>query len=124
MKTGLIVVAAVVAMYALTACEQASSPSSVDKNVAEAQANAAKEDNKAMRDEAKTVASANVDVADSHADALVTEAKGRHDIAIQRCDGLAGDQQKACKDQADAALELAKANAKAQKAEVKNGVSP
>jgi hypothetical protein len=124
MKTGLIVVAAVVAMYALTACEQASSPSSVDKNVAEAKANAAKENNKAMKDEAKTVASANANVADSHADALVTEAQGRHDIAIQRCDGLAGDQQKACKDQADAALELAKANAKAQKAEVRNGVSP
>jgi|ERR1700689_5296757 hypothetical protein len=124
MKTGLIVIAAVVAMYALTACEQASSPASVDKNVAEARASAAKEDNKALKDEAKTVASADVDVANSHEDALVTEAKGRHDIAIQRCDGLAGDQQKACKDQADAALDLAKANAKAQKAAIKNGVSP
>jgi hypothetical protein len=124
MKTGLIVIAAVVAMYALTACEQASSPSSVDKNVAEARANAAKEDNKALKDEAKTVASANVDVANSHEDALVTEAQGRHDIAVQRCDGLGGDQQKACKDQADAALELAKANAKAQKAAIKSGNSP
>jgi hypothetical protein len=46
----------------------------------------------------------------------VTEAEGRHKIASEKCDALAGDAQKACKDQADAALALTKANAKAARA--------
>jgi hypothetical protein len=103
MKTGLIVIVAVVVMYALTACEQASSPSAVDKHVAEARMDAQKHDNKAL------------------ADAAVTEAEGRHEITIQRCNALAGDQQKACKEQADAALDLAKANVKAQQTAANNG---
>jgi hypothetical protein len=106
MKTGLIVITAVIAVYALTACEQASSPSSVEKQVAQARLEAQKQDTKAL------------------AQAAVTEAQGRHDIAIQRCDALAGDQQKACKEQADAALELAKANVNAQKVAAENGNSP
>jgi hypothetical protein len=106
MKTGLIIVAAVVAMYALTGCERASSPSTVNKQVAQARADAQRKDDRAL------------------ADAAVTEAQGRHDVAIQRCNGLSGDQQQACKDQADAALELAKANAKAQRVATDNGNTP
>lgn len=103
MKTGLIVIVAVVAAYALTACGEASSPSAVDKHVAEARQDAHKNDTKAI------------------ADAAVTEAEGRHEVAIQRCNGLGGDSQKACKEQADAALDLAKANVKAQKVASDNG---
>jgi len=106
MKIGMIVVVTVVAMSAVTGCERASSPTTVNKHVAEARADAQRQDNKAL------------------ADAAVTEAKGRHEIAIQRCNGLAGDQQKACKDQADAAYELAKANANAQKVATDNGNTP
>jgi hypothetical protein len=62
--------------------------------------------------------------ADAAAELMVTEAQGRHDVAVQRCKGLAGDQQKECKDQAEAALELAKARAKAEKAEVMAGNGP
>jgi hypothetical protein len=106
MKTGLIIIAAVVAVYALTACNQASSPATVDKNVAAARADAQKQDTKAM------------------ADTAITEAQGRHDVAIQRCDALAGDQQKACKEQADAALDMVKANAKDEKSAAGKGNSP
>lgn len=105
MKTGLIIIVAVVAMYALTACNQASTPEAVDKNVATARADAQKQDTKAL------------------ADAALTEAQGRHDVAIQRCDALAGDQQKACKEQADAALDMAKANAKDEKSAADKGSS-
>jgi hypothetical protein len=125
-------ISVVIAALALVGCQQASSPSAVDRDVSNAKASAQKEDVKASQDEAKTVANANADLADaehkadvkktdSAFDLAVTEAEGRHDIAVARCNGLAGDQQKACKDQADAALELAKANAKAQKVAVKNG---
>ncbi|HWW20574.1 MAG TPA: hypothetical protein VNZ06_07195 [Steroidobacteraceae bacterium] len=106
MKTGLIVIFAVVAAYVLTACEQASSPSTVDKRVAEARMDAQKQDSKAL------------------AEAAVTQAEGRHDVAIQRCNAFSGDQQKACKAQADAALDLSKANVKAQKVAADNGNSP
>ncbi|HEX4376851.1 MAG TPA: hypothetical protein VHZ99_06860, partial [Steroidobacteraceae bacterium] len=92
-----------------------------------AQSDAAKDTQKAVQDQTKTDASANSDLAsaeakadtrktDSAYDTATTEAQGRHDVAIKKCEILAGDQQKACKDQADAALEQAKANAKAGKA--------
>lgn len=41
---------------------------------------------------------------------------GDHKIAIAKCEGLSGEVQKACVDQADAALNLAKANAEAARA--------
>ena len=44
----------------------------------------------------------------------VTKAKGDNKIALAKCDGLAGDAQKACKDQADAALKAAKAQARSR----------
>jgi hypothetical protein len=40
-------------------------------------------------------------------------------VALQKCDALSGDSQKACKDQADAKYDLAKANAKAMLASQK-----
>jgi hypothetical protein len=46
-------------------------------------------------------------------DVAMAQADGDHKVALQRCDGLSGDSQKACKDQADAKYDLAKANAKA-----------
>jgi outer membrane murein-binding lipoprotein Lpp len=129
-KVKIIVAAAVLASFALAGCQQASSPDTVNKDVSSAQADAAKDTQKAVQDQAKTDASANADVAgaeakadskmaDSAYDTAITEAQGRHDVATKKCEILAGDQQKACKDQADAALEQAKANAKAKKAAVK-----
>ncbi len=132
MTIKLTAISVLAAAMALAGCQQASSPSAVDRDVSNAKATAQKDDAKATQEEAKTVTTANADLSDaehkadikktdSAVDVAVTEAEGRHDVAIARCNGLAGDQQKACKDQADASLELAKANAKAQKVAVKNG---
>ncbi len=46
-------------------------------------------------------------------DVAVAQADGQRKIAPEKCETLAGDSQKACKDQADAAYESAKAQAQA-----------
>ena len=133
MDTKLVVIAAVLAAFAAVGgCQQASSPSAVERGVANAKDGAQKADQRVREEQAKKVASANAELGDAEQKAeakkaesmykvAVTEAQGRHDIAVERCNGLAGEQQKACKDQADAALDLAKANAKAQEEAIKNG---
>jgi hypothetical protein len=114
-------------LISIAGCHQASSPATVDNNVASAREDAARNDVKVIQDQVKTDAAANADAADalqkaeirradSAYDVVVTEAEGRQKIALQKCDALAGDSQKACKDQADAALALTKANAKAARA--------
>lgn len=117
-----------VAALTVAGCNRASTPAAVDNDVAKASNDAAKDNSKAMQSQAKTDASANAEVAkadekadekkaDSAYDVAVTEAEGAHKVAIEKCDALSGDAQKACKDQADAKLELSKANAKAEKAD-------
>lgn len=49
--------------------------------------------------------------------ARITAADGEHQIALVQCEALSGDTQRACRDQADAKFELAKANAKVAKIE-------
>ena len=114
------------AVLSLSACQQASSPSTVENKVAKASEQAAQNDREVRQSQAKTDIDANADAAqaeqkaeerkaDSAYDVAVTEAEGTHRIAIEKCKAKSGDAQKACKDQADAKLELAKANAKAAK---------
>ncbi|HXP67559.1 MAG TPA: hypothetical protein VN815_18915 [Steroidobacteraceae bacterium] len=119
-----LVLAAVLAGAALGGCNNAKSPDTVAKDVADAQAKRAAEVANARQDAAKDENKAEAKVDDKTADLNNTNAKGAYDVAmaqadgdhkvaLQRCDGLAGDAQKACKDQADAKYDLAKANAKA-----------
>jgi hypothetical protein len=114
-------------LVSIVGCHQASSPASVQNNVTSAREQAEKNDVKAAQNQAQKDAAANADAAeaaqkadskkaDTAYDLSVTEAEGRHKIAIEKCNALAGDSQKACKEQADAALELAKANANAARA--------
>jgi hypothetical protein len=114
------------ALLGLAGCQQASSPATVQHDVAKAQEQAANKDAKVAQEEAKTDASANADVANaadkadekkagSANDTAVAEAEGRHKVDLAKCEGLSGQAKSACKDQADAALEMAKANAKADK---------
>ena len=116
------------AALAVAGCNRASTPATVDNNVAKASEDAAKDNSKALQSQAKTDESANAEVAkadekadekkaDSASDVAVTEAEGAHKVAIEKCDALSGDAQRACKDQADARLKLSKANAKAEKAD-------
>lgn len=122
-KLTLMLVAAL-ATAALSGCNNAKSPDTVAKDVADAQAKRAQEVANASRDAAKdenkaeaTVDDKTADLDNTHAkgayDVAMAQADGDHKVALQRCDGLAGDPQKACKDQADAKYDLAKANAKA-----------
>ena len=115
---------AVLAGASLGACNNAKSPDSVAKDVADAQAKRASEVANARHDAAKDEAKAESKVDDKTSDLNNVDAKGAYDVAMaqadgdhkvaqQRCDALGGDAQKACKDQADAKYELAKANAKA-----------
>jgi len=82
------------AIALLAACQQAESPTEVRDDVADAQQEA-REDNTQVQ-------------MDAYADTAVTRAEGEHKVAIERCEALAGDEQRLCKDQADASLDAAK----------------
>ncbi len=116
----------VVALLAVAAsgCNNAKAPEAVANDVAAAQAKRASEVADAKQDAAKDAGKAEAKVDDKSSDLNKVNAKGAYDVAMaqadgdhkvagQKCDGLAGDAQKACKDQADAKYDLAKANAKA-----------
>ncbi|HKT73608.1 MAG TPA: hypothetical protein VJQ47_12000 [Steroidobacteraceae bacterium] len=127
MKTPLMSLLILGALAALAGCHQAAAPATVQNEVDKARADAQETDAKATQDQVKTDNEADSDVskaeekahqkkAERAYDTAVTAAEGKHEIALARCDGLSGDDRKACKDQADADLALTKANAKAQKA--------
>ena len=112
------------ALTATSGCNNAKSPDSVANDVAAAQAKRASEVADAKQDAAKDANKAEAKVDDktndlSNAnakgayDVAMAQADGDHKVALQKCDAFSGDSQKACKDQADAKYDLAKANAKA-----------
>lgn len=124
MHKHLLLMAALLAMTALSGCNKAKSPDSVAKDVASAQDKRASEVTDARQDAAKAQDKAESKVDDKTADlnnanakgaydVAMAQADGDHKVALQKCEGLSGDSQKACKDQADAKYDLAKANAKA-----------
>ena len=51
------------------------------------------------------------------ADDAVIQAEGENKIALAKCETLAGDAQKACKDQANSELDMVKQRAKALKSD-------
>jgi hypothetical protein len=126
-KNFTVITLAAIAMLSIAACHKAESPAEVNADVAKAANQAATQDIKAEEKQSQADASANAELAkaedkaesksaDAAGDAAITHAEGVHKVAIEQCEALAGDAQKACKDKADAALEMAKANAKAMKA--------
>lgn len=128
MKRDIIWALAAGTVLALVGCNNAKSPASVQNDVAKASDSAAEKDAKAAKKEADTDASAGKDVgsaeqkADSRtasaaADTAVTEAEGENKVALAKCEALSGDRQQACKDKANAALDMAKAKAKQMKAD-------
>ena len=115
---------ALLAVAMTSGCNNAKSPDSVANDVASAQAKRASEVADAKQDAAKDGNKAEAKVDDKTNDLDNTNAKGAYDVAMaqadgdhkvatQKCEALSGDAQKACKDQADAKYDLAKANAKA-----------
>ena len=117
-------VIAVLFAVAVSGCNNAKSPDAVAKDVAAAQAKRAAEVADAKQGAAKDTDSAEAKVDDKTNDlnnvnakgaydVAMAQADGDHKVALQKCDAVSGDAQKACKDQADAKYDLAKANAKA-----------
>jgi hypothetical protein len=113
-------------IVAISGCNKAESPDKVQQDVAKASEKAADADAKASEKLASADAAATQNVADAQnkaddkttdaaGDAVVTQAEGDRKIALARCESLAGDVQKDCKDKADADLDAVKAKVKALK---------
>jgi hypothetical protein len=114
---------AMLAISTVSGCNNPKPPNTVANDVAKAQAKAATEVANANQDAAKDESKAEAKVADKTNalndvtaqgayDVAVARADGEHKIALQKCDALGGDAQKACKDRAEADYDLAKADAK------------
>jgi hypothetical protein len=88
----------------LGACNKAEDPAEVQQDVAEAQA-------EATQDVAEAQADMSQDTMEGQEDTALAQAEGDHKVAVEQCEALPGDQQQACKDQADADYEAAKAAA-------------
>jgi hypothetical protein len=95
-------------MAVLAGCNNAKSPDAAAKDIAAADQSAAAKVADAQRDAQKDMSADAYNVA-------VAQADGDHKVAIQKCETLQGHDQQACKDQADADYDAAKANAKAAK---------
>lgn len=88
----------------LSACNKAEDPAEVQADVAEAQTDATEEVAEAQTD-------MNQDTMEGQEETALAKAEGDHQVATEQCEALPGDQQKACKDEADATYEAAKAAA-------------
>jgi hypothetical protein len=104
MNRALTMLMAGVFAVSLGACNKAEDPAETRADVAEAQS-------EATQDVAEAQADASKDAMESNEDTAIAKAEGDHKVAIERCEALPGDQQKACKDEADATYEAAKAAA-------------
>jgi hypothetical protein len=115
-----------IAVMSLCACNQAKSPDTVAQDTAGAKQKADENLSQAKQDANAKIADANAKVnqeenAVEHTAAVQnekvneTQAKGTYEVAMARCEGLSGDDQRACKDQAKAAYDTALAQAKQTK---------
>ena len=121
-----ILVACCLSAALLAGCEQPKSPQAAATDVATARQDAARQVADAKRDAAKDVNDADKALQEKSAalananaqgnyEVAMAKADGDHKVAIEACGAKAGDQQRACKQLADANYDAAKANAKATK---------
>ena len=107
---------AAIALLAIGGCDKAQTPKDVQHDVTSAANTAADKNAQASEKQGEVASAANRDVGNAAADAAVTEAEGIQKVALARCESQAGDARKACTDEADAALAMARARAKAMRA--------
>lgn len=111
----------------LVACNKAKDASEVARDTAAAEQRAADNAAKVQQKADARIASARGDVRDEQRDLAHVEsvegqkiadaqAEGDYKVALVRCEGLSGATQKACKDQASADYDVAKARAKQERA--------
>lgn len=122
MKVINIVVGGLWAFALVTACHTAKNAATVDQDVAAAQEKAADKTQKAEEAADAKIAMAREDLQSQERDAAhtsavqtqkveLTEADGARKVALAGCEGFSGDQQKSCRDKADADYQAAKARA-------------
>jgi hypothetical protein len=122
-NTRILVTVALLATCVLNGCNQAKSPEQVAKDTASAENTATENAAKAEQSAGDKVSSAQGVVrdeksAEAHTAAVEAEkvadakAQGEHKIALAQCESLSGEPQKACKNQADTALQVAQDQAK------------
>jgi hypothetical protein len=111
-------------MLSITACNNAKSPETVNKDVAKAEQKGsnelAKSEDSAAKDlggaadkvDDKLIAFNNKAAKDAY-DIAVAKADGDRKIALANCEAASGDAQRQCKDQAEADYKAAKADARA-----------
>ena len=116
--------------FLLAACHQGKSPDQVAAEVAKAQEKANAELTRAEQHADQDVANAagkvddkltalDNDAATDAYKVALAKADGDRKVARAQCDSLSGDAQKACRSQADADYDAAKANAKAAEQSLK-----
>ena len=98
----------------LAACNNAEAPAETASDVADARQDAAEDLADERSDAARKMGSAAADMRESAQDVEETRIEGERKVALEKCEALAGDAQKACKDSADATYESAKARLKTQ----------
>jgi hypothetical protein len=122
-KTRFVITAAILATCVLNACNQAKSPEQVAKDTAAAENTATENAAKVEQSAGDKVNSAQTVVrdektAEAHTAAVEAEkvadakAQGEHKIALAQCESLSGEPQKACKEQADTAFQVAQDQAR------------
>lgn len=123
MKRTFLLVALIASSAALSACNQAKSPDSVrrdmssaaesgSKRLAEAQRNEARTDASAEADAQRAVDRANAKEMEAAVNTAVTQAEAENKVELARCEALQGERQRACRDQANARLDMARAQAR------------
>jgi hypothetical protein len=111
-------------LLAIVGCNGAKSPDEVAKEVANAEQNSSAEVQKSEDKAGKDLGGAankvddkliafNNDAARDGYNIAVAQADGDRKVALAKCEAQSGDAQKACRQQADADYDAAKANAKA-----------
>jgi hypothetical protein len=83
-------------------CHRAENPAEVRHDVSEAQQDANKQMADARRDAGSEMNDAADKVADANREVAMARIDGQLKVAKERCEALSGDEQKACKDAADA----------------------
>ena len=95
-------------------CNKAEAPAETAADVADARSDRAENVAEARDDARDVIGSAATNITSANQDIREARIEGDHKVAVEKCESLAGDAQKACKDSADATMESVKASLKAQ----------
>ena len=110
----LAIVLSSMSLAALAGCNRAEAPADTAADVADARQDAAEDVASARQDAADEMGSAAADMRESAQDVEETRIDGERKVALEKCESLAGEAQKACKDSAEATYESAKERLRTQ----------